>query len=178
MVNRLVAVDDSDYRLPEPVVQTLSQSFSAYDVPAEAAMLGDATSVFVNSAVTSKAAGRNVLRVAPGEYTVPGLHPDDIEGLYVLGDGVKLVGTPVPNVYPFSTHEWASLAARATTGVTGRGVVAFEVDDALDIHWTRLFPLCKELGITTRTRNARRKLAPTASDDGARGPGYADPSLR
>ena len=121
-----------------------------FDVSGTASELADATSVFVAAAVAAKAAGRATLSVAPGAYNVPGIHPDDILDLYLVGDGVTLTGSPAPNLYPFSTAEYGGQSARSTSG-GGRGVVAFEIDDALPNHWTDVFPLCKELGITMGT---------------------------
>ena len=101
---------------------------------------------FISTATAVAATGRMILRVAPGTYNVPDIHPDDISGLYLVGDGVTLTGTPYPNLYPFTTAEWAVRAADAPN--RGRGVLAIELDDGLIEHWTTFFPLAKELGVT------------------------------
>ena len=131
--------DGTDWRPRKPGID------GAFDI-----LPGATKADFIAKATQVAAAGRQALTVAPGTYDVPDITPADISGLYLVGDGVKLVGTPVPNLYPFTSAEWSGLAtARAATG--GRGMVAFEVDDALPEHWTHLFPLTKELGITVGT---------------------------
>lgn len=123
----------------------LSASFEGFDVPRTAALLPNANAVFIAAATAAQAAGRTVLRVAPGTYNAPSLHPDDIQGLKIVGDGVTLTGPAW--VYPFTTSEFADRSAQATSGVVGRGVIAFEVDDSQESHWSSLFPLSKELGV-------------------------------
>ena len=102
---------------------------------------------FIAKASEVAATGRTTLRVAPGTYDVPDIHPDDVSNLYLVGDGVTLTGTPYPNLYPFTSAEWVGRAsARANEG-SQSGVIAFELDDALPIQWQKIFPVTKELGI-------------------------------
>ena len=122
---------------------SLSSTYAAYDVTPPGT--ADDKARIIAAATAAAAAGRDVLRIAPGTYVATGLTVADISSLYVVGDGVTLTGAWV---YPFTTAELAGLSATATAARGGNGAVAFEVDDSLPEHWTDLFPLSKELGIT------------------------------
>lgn len=71
-----------------------------------------------------------------------------IRSRYLVEDGMTFTETSW--VYPFGTSDLAGLSAKSGRS-DGRGRIAIEVDDGLDVHWFRLFPLTKALGITVGT---------------------------
>ena len=70
------------------------------------------------AASTVSANGGKVIRLAPGSYDFYHVTPDDIFGLYIVGDGATV--TPNSYIYPFSSVESINSASvRPRTGKRG-----------------------------------------------------------
>lgn len=148
---KLVAVPGS------PGFYTLSEFAAGEQFEAEAIKvhsaaadgITDDTARFVAAANEAIAAGTNFVVAPRGTYHCPGMTSDDMGGVYIVGD-VKF--TADTYVAAFSPAELARNAVRAQrTPKAGSGMIAIEIDDAANAHWTSLFPVCKDLGIVLGT---------------------------
>lgn len=139
---------------PPPAPESLSASreyvdetfavAQRFDVTGPADGVTDATAAFVAAAQAAVAEGRTVIYAKPGLYHCPGMTCDDMDEVYIVGDGVRF--TPTTYVAAFTPAEWAQRGRRNADAGPHNGVIGIVVDDALVPQWTGLFPVMKELG--------------------------------